>query len=65
MPVQWNYVKNTNNKYIVLSTGKIFSAEKCDYITPYKNGNNTLFYKLVFNDGVRSVSINSLLEEHF
>lgn len=65
MPVQWTYVKNTNKNYIILNTGKIFSKFTCEFISPFRNNNNTLFYKLVFNDGVRSVSINSLLEEHF
>ena len=65
MQIEWTYVKNTDNKYIILSTGKIFSARKCDYITPYLNKNNTLFYRLKFADGIRSVSVNTLLKEHF
>lgn len=65
MAVQFTYVKNTNNNYIILNTGKIFSKFTCDYITPYTNKNGTIFYKLRYVDGVRVVSINSLLEEHF
>ena len=66
MQIQWSYVKNTNKNYILLNTGKVFSKYTCDYITPYLNKNNTLFYRLKFADGItRSVSVNTLLKEHF
>ena len=64
--IQWTFIKGTDKRYILLSTGKIFCSRKCDYITPYRNDNNTLFYKLIYSDGSRRcISIKTLLEEHF
>lgn len=63
--IQWSYIKGTNKGYILLSTGKVFSKDKCDFLKQQKTATGTIFYRLKFDDGIHTISLNKLLKENF
>ena len=64
--IQWTFIKNTQNRYLITSTGRVFSGKHSDYLKLQERG----FYyyvRIQFNGDKkpRNVSIYSLLKEYF
>ena len=64
--IQWTFIKNTQNRYLITSTGMVFSGKHSDYLKLQERG----FYyyvRIQFNGDKkpRNVSIYSLLKEYF
>lgn len=63
---QWCFIENTNRKYLITNTGKVFSARYCDYLKPDTKG--YYYYvkiKLVNPNKTVNISIHKLLREYF
>lgn len=64
---EWCYIENTGKRYILTNTGKVFSANKCDYLKPFINSN--FMYKIKikydYNSKAVTVSLYKLLHEYF
>ena len=64
---EWCYIENTNKRYILTNTGKVFSATKCDYLKPFINSNFSYKVKIKYdyNSKAVTVSLYKLLNEYF
>ena len=64
--IQWTFIKNTQNRYLITSTGRVFSGKHGDYL---KLQERSFYYyvRIQFNGEKkpRNVSIYSLLKEYF
>ena len=64
--IQWTFIKNTQNRYLITSTGRVFSGKHSDYLKLQERG----FYyyvRIQFNGDKKpkNTSIYSLLKEYF
>ena len=63
--LQWTFIKDSGKKYIITSSGKVFSAYTADYILPQRNKQGVLYYRLKIGGHMKCISLNTLLKEHF
>ena len=64
--MQWCFISNTNKKYILTNTGRVFSASLCDYLKP--DVKRYLYYvKIKFDTETKpkNTSVKHLLQNHF
>lgn len=64
--IQWCFIENCENKYILTSTGRVFSGKHGDYLRPIEK--NFYYYvkiKFIGDKKPRNVSIYSLLSIYF
>lgn len=64
--VKWCFIDDTDRKYIITSTGKVFSAKYSDYLNPYEeNYYYRVKIKTVYDYKPKTVSIYQLLKKYF
>lgn len=64
---QWCFIEKTNRRYLIISTGKVFSAYSGDYLKPDVKRGYLYYVKIKFEGQTKqtNVSIKSLLQTYF